>query len=92
MTDREILRRRMAKAIDEGRDEDAHLILPEWRTAVAADALAELAAKGPSDDLCGPSPADCDGYVRVMGYKLKCPLDDLCHPDGDAGNSEETTP
>lgn len=73
----EILKR-LADAIDDGRDDDGAIELAQWRRQVAVDKLEELAAKGPSPLLCGPDPMECHGRVEIDGFTLECPLRGAC--------------
>lgn len=78
MSDIEAIRKKLARAIDEGRDGDGLVLFARWLRARAEDALEELAARGPSEDLCGPDAAECNGTVEVNGFTCLCPLAGRC--------------
>ena len=77
----------VARCINVGEDAEAYKHLANWRRLAAEDCLAELAAKGPHDLLCGEDPINCTGRVEVLDVILDCPLREDCAwrgegPDG----------
>ena len=77
MSERWVALRAVIAAVNEG-DPEARRYYDEWRLAVVKDTVEELAGKGPSSELCGPFPEECDGRLRVNGIGVDCPLADEC--------------